>query len=78
MVARTSPACVNAFFATLAATGNQTLAAERAKVSRSWVTLHRSADPAFGHRIAVRRQHLNPYQVGDAGAERATVRRVRG
>lgn len=31
----------------LAASGNLTLSAERAKVSRSWVCLHRSADPAF-------------------------------
>jgi hypothetical protein len=36
-----------AFLRALAASGNQTLAAERAKVSRSWVRLHRSADPAF-------------------------------
>lgn len=47
MVAKTSEARRRAFFRALAATGNQTLAAERAKVSRSWVTLHRSADPAF-------------------------------
>lgn len=31
----------------LAASGNLTLSAERAKVSRSWVGLHRSTDPAF-------------------------------
>ncbi|WEK46212.1 MAG: hypothetical protein P0Y56_14515 [Candidatus Andeanibacterium colombiense] len=36
-----------AFLSALRATGNQTLAAERAKVSRSWVQLHRSEDPAF-------------------------------
>lgn len=36
-----------AFIRAVAATGNQTIAAERAKVSRSWVTLHRSTDPAF-------------------------------
>jgi len=37
----------DAFLRALAATGNQTLAAERAKVSRSWVHLHQSTDPAF-------------------------------
>lgn len=36
-----------AFFAALRETGNQTLAAERAKVSRSWVSLHRAGDPEF-------------------------------
>lgn len=36
-----------AFVRAVAATGNQTIAAERAKVSRSWVQLHRSTDPAF-------------------------------
>jgi hypothetical protein len=43
----------DAFLAALRVTGNQTLAAERAKVSRSWVQLHRSEDPAF--RSAVER-----------------------
>ena len=37
----------NAFLRALAESGNQTLAAERAKVSRSWVRLHRSTDPGF-------------------------------
>ena len=37
----------NAFLAALRASGNQTLAAERAKVSRSWVQSQRSEDPAF-------------------------------
>lgn len=36
-----------AFLTALAETGNQTLAAERTRVSRSWVTLHRSTDPGF-------------------------------
>jgi hypothetical protein len=36
-----------AFLAALRQSGNQTLAAERAKVSRSWVLLHRSSDPDF-------------------------------
>jgi hypothetical protein len=36
-----------AFLTYLAQTGNQTLSAERAKVSRSWVCLHRANDAAF-------------------------------
>lgn len=44
---KTSPARRAAFFKALAETGNQTISAERAKVSRSWVQLHRSTDPAF-------------------------------
>jgi len=42
-----SPQRRAAFLNAVAETGNQTLAAERAKVSRSWVQLHRSTDPAF-------------------------------
>lgn len=37
----------DAFLRAVADTGNQTLAAERAKVSRSWVQSQRSHDPAF-------------------------------
>jgi hypothetical protein len=44
---KTSPARRAAFFKALRETGNQTLACERAKVSSSWVQLHRSTDPAF-------------------------------
>lgn len=47
MTAKFSQARKDAFLAALAETGNQTLAAERAKVSRSWVSLHRSGDPEF-------------------------------
>ena len=36
-----------AFLNALEQTGNQTLSAERAKVSRSWVCLQRSTDPDF-------------------------------
>ena len=36
-----------AFLTYLAQSGNQTLAAERAKVSRSWVCLHRATDAKF-------------------------------
>jgi hypothetical protein len=44
---KTSPARRAAFIAAVAETGNQTIAAERAKVSRSWVHLQQSTDPAF-------------------------------
>jgi hypothetical protein len=47
MTAKFGEARRNAFLAALRESGNQTLAAERAKVSRSWVSLHRSGDPAF-------------------------------
>ena len=47
MSAKTSNARREAFFAAVRETGNQTLACERAKVSRSWVSLHRASDPAF-------------------------------
>ena len=52
MTAKTSQARRAAFFEALRATGNQTLAAERAKVSRSWVQLQRSSDPAFRADVA--------------------------
>lgn len=51
MSRKTSTARREAFFRALAATGNQTIAAERAKVSRSWVTLHRASDPEFRARL---------------------------
>ncbi|MDB5678707.1 hypothetical protein, partial [Sphingomonas bacterium] len=47
MSAKTSPARRAAFMAAVAETGNQTIAAESTKVSRSWVHLHQSTDPAF-------------------------------
>lgn len=47
MVAKFGEARRRAFLIALRATGNQTLAAERTKVSRSWVQLHRAGDPAF-------------------------------
>ena len=47
MTAKTSQARRNAFISAVRETGNQTLAAERAKVSQSWVQLHRSTDPMF-------------------------------
>jgi hypothetical protein len=51
MTAKFTAARREAFFRALARTGNQTLACEQAKVSRSWVTLHRSGDPEFRRRI---------------------------
>ena len=36
-----------AFLTYLGQSGNQTLSAERARVSRSWVCLHRNSDPGF-------------------------------
>lgn len=47
MSATFSKARREAFLAALAATGNQTLAAERAKVSRSWVVQQRRTDATF-------------------------------
>lgn len=41
-----------AFLAALGETGNQTIAAERAKVSSSWVQLHRSQDEGFRRQVA--------------------------
>lgn len=51
MSKKTSEARKRAFFAALAETGNQTISAERARVSRSWVILHRRTDPAFRARM---------------------------
>ena len=46
-----SAARKQAFLTALTETGNQTIAAERAKVSRSWVQLHRSTDPEFDGQV---------------------------
>lgn len=51
MSRKTSQARREAFFAALSETGNQTISAERARVSRSWVALHRANDPAFRARM---------------------------
>ena len=48
---KTSPGRRAAFFRALFETGNQSLAAERAKVSRSWVQLHRKTDPGFDEAV---------------------------
>jgi hypothetical protein len=47
MVAKTSPARRAAFLKALGETGNHSIAAEHARVSRSWVTLHKANDPDF-------------------------------
>ncbi len=61
---KTSPARRAAFFRALRATGNQTLACERAKVSRSWVQLQRATDPQFRAEVAAAvaeaKAHLDP------------------
>lgn len=57
MSAKISAARRSAFLKALEETGNQTLAAERAKVSRSWVLLHRKRDAGFD--AAVRRACLD-------------------
>lgn len=45
-----SPARIEAFFRALGETGNRTIAAERARVSREWVRWRRLRDPAFAAR----------------------------
>ena len=47
MSAKMAPARRAAFFEALEATGNYSIAATRAKVSQSWVTLHKTNDPGF-------------------------------
>ena len=47
MSAKTSPARRAAFLKALGETGNYTIAAEHARVSRAWVTLHKTNDPEF-------------------------------
>jgi len=51
MAHKTSPTRVEAFFRALGETGNQTIAAERARVTRQWAQLRRKADPAFAARM---------------------------
>ena len=70
MTAKFGEARRRAFLLALEATGNQTLAAERAKVSRSWVTLHRSGDAAFrramDQAVAAAKERLVLRQAQDA------------
>ena len=79
--------CVSAFLTALSQTGNQTLAAERARVSRSWVTLQRSADPAFdaavraaidAARVALRAQVEAGAEAGSGAGADARVEAQRG
>lgn len=51
MPKRISEKRVEAFFKALSETGNQTLAAERARVSRDWVRRRGKQDPAFRERV---------------------------
>lgn len=65
-----------AYLAALAATGNRTLAAERAKVSRSWVLKLRTTDPTFAAdfdaAVATAKARLDGASgVGPVGAWRA-------
>ncbi|CAA9526784.1 MAG: hypothetical protein AVDCRST_MAG31-1998 [uncultured Sphingomonas sp.] len=66
-----SAARERAFLRALEQSGNQTLSAEKAKVSRSWVKLHRKQDPAFDaacrEAVAVAGRHL-----GELGSDAAT------
>lgn len=72
MSRKTSIARREAFFRALAETGNRTLAAERAKVSQSWVTLHRANDPAFRARIAAAVAEARARLAGAAGTAPAS------
>lgn len=62
MSAKITASRCRAFLKALEQSGNQTLSAERAKVSRSWVCLQRSTDPAFDaacrEAVAVARDRL--------------------
>lgn len=51
MPRKTCPARVETFFRALAETGNRSIAAERARVSRDWVRVRGKADPAFAARV---------------------------
>lgn len=89
MSAKMSAARRAAFLKALAETGNITVSAERAKVSRSWVQLHRSTDPEFDSAcraaVAEARERLSghgerrpPSGWGFAGGEELVVRGTGG
>ncbi len=89
MSAKMSAARRAAFLKGLAETGNVTVSAERAKVSRSWVQLHRSTDPEFDSAcraaVAEARERLSghgerrpPSGWGFAGGEELVVRGTGG
>lgn len=56
-----SEARLAAFLKAVEETGNQTIAAERAKVSRSWVTMTHRADPEFDAAV---REALDRFRTG--------------
>ncbi|MGI8704949.1 MAG: hypothetical protein ACR2JJ_04010 [Sphingomicrobium sp.] len=66
-----SAARKRAFLTYLSQTGNQTISAERARVSRSWVCLHRSTDAQFdlACREAIAEAKERIKAAGAAGAE---------
>jgi hypothetical protein len=72
MARKTSATRREAFFRALRETGNQTIAAERAKVSRSWVRLHREHDADFKARLdaALKAARERLDGVGDASPVR--------
>lgn len=72
MTRKTSSARREAFFRALAETGNRTIAAERAKVSQSWVTLHRANDPEFRGRIEAAVAEARAELAGAAGTAPAS------
>jgi hypothetical protein len=88
MSAKFSAARRAAFLKALSETGNITVSAERAKVSRSWVQLHRSSDDAFDSEcraaVAEARERLSghgerapPSGWGFAGGEELVVKGTR-
>jgi hypothetical protein len=60
-----------AFLKAVRETGNQTLSAERAKVSRSWVTLHRGRDPDFDAAVRAAVVEARERLLAEAEARRA-------
>jgi len=77
---KTSPARRAAFFRALFETGNQTLAAERAKVSRSWVCLQRKIDPGFDEAVrdAIKEARDSLSQRSGSGPEHGGTKPPRG
>jgi len=89
MTARMSEARRAAFLRAVEETGNQTVAAERARVSRSWACLHRSRDAAFDSAVraavAAARERLSrlessapPREWGHLDGEELVVRGTGG
>ena len=85
MSAKMEPARRAAFFEALEATGNYSIATTRAKVSRSWVTLHRGKDRAFAAdcraavaaakaRVAAAPDQAPPAEWGDIDGEEMVIR----